>query len=270
MAPKTVPPCWWTERATSPIRPTLPPPYTSRWPRLAISPPSSRAARRWTSGSPDAEPQNTHTDRPMPSSPDVALEAVLVEGADHGEGARFGAEDLLGHRAHVGVADGVHPADHLVEGEDLAVGQLRLAKAGHAAGGVLHTEHQRALEVALAPLQLCFGQPVGDHPLQLVADDRQHLVDALGRRAGVHRERAGLRVLRGVGVDRVDQATLLAHLLEQPRADAAAEGEVEHPEGEAARVGAGQPPAAEYHVRLLGRLAAHQHPAVQPRLLPPR
>ena len=63
--------------------------------------------------------------------------------------------------------------------------------------------------------------------------------------------------MRGEGEDGVGQAALLADLLEQPAAHAAAERGVEHAEGEAAVVVAGEAGHAEHDVGLLGGLGEH-------------
>ncbi len=78
-----------------------------------------------------------------------------------------------------------------------------------------------------------------------------------GQAADGDRERAGVGVVRGEGVDRVRQPAVLADLLEQPRRRAATQGAVEDPERVAALVGAGQSIDAEHEVDLLERPAHH-------------
>ena len=87
---------------------------------------------------------------------------------------------------------------------------------------------------------------------ELVAADLEHLGHPARLAAGVDAEHAAVGVGGGVGVHRVGQAALLADLLEQPGAHAAAEGGVEHAERPAALVGAGQAGHAEHDVGLLG------------------
>ena len=85
----------------------------------------------------------------------------------------------------------------------------------------------------------------------------EHVVDLAGPAARVDAEQAAVGEARGVRVHGVGQAALLADLLEEPGGHAAAEGGVEHAEGAAALVGAGEAGHAEDEVGLLG-LAVEQ------------
>ena len=86
-----------------------------------------------------------------------------------------------------------------------------------------------------------------------------------GRTAGIDAEHPAVGVVRGVGVDGVRQAALLAHLLEQPRAHAAAERGVEHAGGEPPVVAPAQTGQPEHQVGLLGRPASPGRPRCRSR-----
>ena len=75
----------------------------------------------------------------------------------------------------------------------------------------------------------------------------------VGRQPTETPDQAGVGVVAGEGEDRVGQAAALADLLEQPGRRAAAEGGVEHAEGEAAVVVAVHALHAEHQVDLLER-----------------
>src|ERR1700682_1414771 len=90
--------------------------------------------------------------------------------------------------------------------------------------------------MSLGGNELAIGDaPVGHDALELVVEDLEQLRNALGRRAGIDRERAGLLERRPVGVDGVGEATLLAYLLEEARGHPAAEDLVQ--DGERIPVG---------------------------------
>ena len=91
--------------------------------------------------------------------------------------------------------------------------------------------------------------------VQLGAQQVQDLADLGRRAAGVHAEVAGIGVGGGEGVGGVDQAALLADLLEQPGGHAAAEDGVEHAHDVAAVVGGDDRGAAHDDVGLLHRHA---------------
>ena len=106
----------------------------------------------------------------------------------------------------------------------------------------------------LAPIELPLGDAaVGDQAVELGAHDVERLLDALGRGGAVHRQRARLLERAAVREHRVGEAALLAHLLEEPRAHAAAEHLVDDREREAVGIVAPQRASAEHHVRLLER-----------------
>ena len=62
MTPVTWPPWPSTERASAPMSPTPPPPYTSRQSRLASFSPSSTAAAKYFASTASLEPQKTVTE----------------------------------------------------------------------------------------------------------------------------------------------------------------------------------------------------------------
>ena len=78
-------------------------------------------------------------------------------------------------------------------------------------------------------------------------------------RAHVQPHLAGVRVVRRIRVDRVGQAALLAHLLEQAGRARAAQHRVQQPQREAPLVAAGDPVAAQAEVVLLRLLGVEAH-----------
>src|SRR6185503_7335225 len=96
--------------------------------------------------------------------------------------------------------------------EDLAVAELALAEARHAARGVLEAEHEAPLEASLPSLELFGRDPFGQDRIDLLADEPEHLFGALGpgRRVDGQQPRLGER--RVAGVDRINEAPLLADL----------------------------------------------------------
>ena len=143
--------------------------------------------------------------------------------------------------------------------EQRHVGEHRGAEPVHARAGRLQREHHAALDVLLGPLELLAGGRLLAHALELCADHPQRLGQVVRARAQVEADLPGVGVLVGERVDRVGQAAPLAHLLEQARGRGAAEDVVEHAQGEAAVVVAGDPRRAEAHVVLLGVLALEAH-----------
>ena len=85
--------------------------------------------------------------------------------------------------------------------------------------------------------------------------------DVVGTRAEVQAHLPGARVERLEGVDAVGQPAALADLLEEPRGRRAAEDVVQHAQGEAALVVAGDARPAQADVVLLGVLAQEPHAA---------
>ena len=104
---------------------------------------------------------------------------------------------------------------------------------------------------------------------QLVADHGQHVVELVGQAADRDPDQAGVGVVGGEGEDRVGQAAVLAHLLEQPARRAAAERGVEHAEREPAVVVAGQALHAEHQVDLLERAGRLDLARAGPACAPP-
>src|SRR4051794_20958293 len=194
---------------------------------------------------------------PLPLS-HRTVEVVLAERPHHGQASRPG-EDLPGHGGDVVSGNRVDAAEELVHADHVAVRDLALADAGHPRAGVLETEDGRPPHLPLAPLDLRLGQPVRGHGGVLGEDQREDLVGLPGLAAGVDAEHAGVGVPAGERVHGVGEAALLPDALEQPRAHAAAEGGRQHAQRVARRVVAGQPPAAEDDVGLLGVVGPNQH-----------
>ena len=82
-------------------------------------------------------------------------------------------------------------------------------------------------DVFAHPLQLFSAEPVFQHRAQLAVYHRQHFLDISRTGAGVDYELPGIDIRCGGGIDRVGQAALLTHFLEQPRGHAAAQGGVQ-------------------------------------------
>jgi hypothetical protein len=59
MTPTASPPAFSTVSASTPIKPTLPPPYTNPMFRRTSSAPNSSVAARYTGRLPELEPQKT-------------------------------------------------------------------------------------------------------------------------------------------------------------------------------------------------------------------
>ena len=158
------------------------------------------------------------------------------------------------HGGDDGVAvDGVDTLEHLVDAEDRLLQQDGPSQGLHPRAGALHAQHELALEVVLGARDggvRHVGLEVGEH----VEDHAHGLFDRLLPRAEVHGREAGVGVERGVRVDRVGEAALLAHLLEQVRAPRSAEDRVDDEDGVAVRVAALGPGPAEADVILLGVL----------------
>ena len=157
--------------------------------------------------------------------------------------------------------DAVH---HLVDAEQLVVDELGLADPRHPGAGVLEAEHQAAAQLALAAGQLLVGDAVRGDRASSVRTTAEHLVELVRQAADRDPDQAGVGVVAGEGEDRVGQAAALADLLEQPRRRAAAEGGVEHAEGEAAVVVAGHALHAEHEVDLLERAGRLDHAGCTP------
>src|SRR3954454_15601370 len=200
----------------------------------------------------------TRVNLSQPGSSQHRREVVIVERPDNRQRHRS-YEQLRGDppdcfRAHL-----VHPREYVVHREQLVVEHSPLARAAHPRAGVLQPEHDGALEHALAPLDLFLGDPVAGHAGELLAGQRQHLVDLARLASRVHPEKAGVGVLGCVGIHRVGEAALLADLLEEQAGHAATEHVVERAEGETVLVLARVAGAAEHHVGLLGVLVPHDH-----------
>src|SRR3954452_4368143 len=146
-----------------------------------------------------------------------AVEVGLAVGPDDGK-AHLAGEQIGADRPHLLLVDGVQASELLALREVLPVGQLALAEPAHPRSRVLQAQHQAALELAATAGNLLGGEPLLGDPRQFLAHQPQHLGHPLGGAAGIPVERPGARVVGERRADAVDQAPLLADLLEQPRA----------------------------------------------------
>ena len=155
--------------------------------------------------------------------------------------SRSGAHSSSAERAQVVHRDRVDARHHLVGVEQRQVVQRRAAEAVHARGGGLQREHDARLDVLACARQLLLGRRLAragassSAPTTSIASARLS-----GPRADVEADLARVGELARERVDRVGQAALLAHALEQPRRRQPAEDRVEHAHGEAALVAARQ------------------------------
>ena len=102
--------------------------------------------------------------------------------------------------------------------EDQHVPRLLLAARGRA----FERHQQPGLELGPRALQLARREPLAEPP-HLVAQRRHQLGRFLLAGAGIDAEHAAVAIGVGEGIDRIDEAALLADLLEQARRHAAAE-----------------------------------------------
>src|SRR6478609_6757814 len=178
----------------------------------------------------------------------------VAERADAHDRARPRRE-LARELADVVGGHGPDRVERLLEAQELAVDELRLAEAAHARARVLEAEDEAARELADAAVQLGLRDAVVREAVELAVQERGDLVDLRRRAAGVEAERADAAVPGREGVRRVGEAALLADPLEEARAHAAAERRAEHREDEAPVVRRREARAADHDVRLLDRAA---------------
>ena len=149
-----------------------------------------------------------------------------------------------------GVVDRLDAAHHVGRIERRAVDQHVLRHLLAARPGAFQRHQQAGLHLRLGARQLAGGQPVGE-PHRLVAQDRHQLGRLFLAGAGIDAEQPAVAVAVREGMDRVDEAALLAHFLEQPGRHAAAERGRQHRGGVIIGVverNAGKP---EHEVQLL-------------------
>src|SRR6266511_4348880 len=156
--------------------------------------------------------------------------------------------------------DGLDLRDDPLEGEQLRVRDERLAESAHPIRGRLHREHDPTLQVLLRTRELVRPEVARRDVEDLLAGDLQTGREVLLTRPDVDANQAGVRVLRGEGVDGIRHAPLLADLLEEARRGRAAEDVVEQRGGEAPPVGARDPGSAHADVVLLGVLLREAKP----------
>ena len=160
---------------------------------------------------------------------DRAKSPRFVRPDDRERGLRVAQHAVDDARDVVGASTASTRATSSSIGRDLAFDLLGAADAAHPARRRLERHRERTREMALGRFELGVAvRPSRDEPVELVVDHAERLVDALGRRARVDREEAGVFVRGAVRVHRVREAALLPHLLEQTRRHAAAERLVQH------------------------------------------
>ena len=103
---------------------------------------------------------------------------------------------------------------------------------------------------ALARASSTARQPVAE-PHRLVAQRRHEFRRLVLAGAGIDAEQAAVAIAVGKGMDRVDEAALLAHLLEEARRHAAAERRRQHRGGVIVGVVEHEPGEPEHQVQLL-------------------
>ena len=127
------------------------------------------------------------------------------------------------------------------------------------APGAFHAQDDVAQQLVLCAAQLVFRHRLLLQPPELVGDQLDHLQRPVRRRARVHAQHAGVAVRIQVAVDRVGQAALLAHGLEEPRAHAAAQHRVQQQRAIAPVARDGQRRHAHTKLHLFERLLVAQH-----------
>src|SRR6266516_3631722 len=185
---------------------------------------------------------------------DGAVEGMVVKRAHHRQAAWL-VQKVRGHVRDVLAGDRIDVVDQVVDAENVAVGQLALADPGHPRARVLETEHDASAHLALASLDLSFGDRAVGDVVELGPNQVEHLLGLARLAPGVHAEQPGIGIARAERVDRVRQAALLADALEQPRAHPAAERGRHHAEGPAPLVVPGDASHADHHIGLLGVVA---------------
>ena len=170
---------------------------------------------------------------------------------------------LAGEPLEVLARDRLEALDRLVERQQRSVHQHRAPEPVHARARRLHRQREPALDVLARAAQLVLADPLVAHARQLAADHVERLDDVVLARADVDADLAGVLVLARPRVDRVGEAALLAHLLEQARRRRAAQDRVEDRQGEAAIVVARDALSAEADVVLLGLLRSGRRRAAR-------
>src|SRR6185437_14093226 len=144
--------------------------------------------------------------------------ADLAEG---GEG-RTGRGDTAGDTHDRRIVDRLDAGNDVGDIEELIVDEQMLGELLAARRGALERHQYAGLELGPRPLQLGRIEPVAD-AADLLAHRRDELHDLLRPGAGIDAEDAAVAIAVRERVDRVDEAALLADLLEEARRHAAAE-----------------------------------------------
>jgi len=126
-----------------------------------------------------------------------------------------------------GVVDRLDAAHHVGGIDRRAVDQHVLRQLLAARPGALQRHQQPGLHLRLGARQLGRGEAVGK-ARGLLAQYRQQLGRLLFAGAGIDAEQPAVAIAMREGMDRIDEAALLAHLLEQAGRHAAAERGRQH------------------------------------------
>ena len=172
---------------------------------------------------------------------------------------RLWAKMSLATRCTSSAATCSMPREHLVQTELLSEVQLLPGQVAHAGARALERQHQAALQVVLGPPQLGLGDAVALQPADLLDGEPHDLGHRVEARARVDGEVPGVGVGGEPGGDRVDEAALLPHVLEEARGHAAPEHGIEDVGREAVGVGLRIGGSAQAEVDLLQLLLRAGH-----------
>ena len=137
----------------------------------------------------------------------------------------------------------------LVDGT-VAPDDLRAAQSHHARPVVLQAQDDASADLPAHARHLLLGRAVRGQVLQLSAHDGLNLVDLVGAAARVHPEGTRVGVSDVVGVGRISQATLFAHLLEEARGHGPAKDREQHTHRGTQRISGRQAFTTDEDVRL--------------------
>src|ERR1017187_7204176 len=154
--------------------------------------------------------------------------AEVLQVAQDGQGDVSGIEEGPRDGLHVAGGDGFDARHQFVEREEPAEVHLLARQVGHPAGAGFQAQHERALEIILAPAQLFFADGLFLELAELVHYRRHHLAGGLARSSRINGKAAGIAVRAQFGEHRVRQPLALADVLEQARAHPPAQQGVEH------------------------------------------
>src|SRR5579883_754137 len=158
--------------------------------------------------------------------------------------------DAPGNALHRLVVDGFDTRHDIGDVEELVIDEKLLRQLLAARRGALQRHEDAGLELRPRALQLGGAEPVADAP-DLIAHGRHQLGDLLGPGAGIDAEEAGVAIAMREGIDGIDEATLLADLLKEPRGHAAAQRRRQHRGGVVVGILVGEAGKAQHDMHLL-------------------